>query len=178
MATSVDNRFRRAIESEGEAAERARRRRREYDPRSATREAGRAQWEEIREEMSRDIDELRGEQVGMGRLDTGFATRDEDRLVENYQEELSRAMAQNALRESQLNLRNIEGMDASRNRYLDALTGQRDYELLKEQQQGGLFGSIGSLVGGGAGFLLGGPAGAYVGSQIGGGAGRTAAGIL
>lgn len=58
------------------------------------------------------------------------------------------------------------------NRYLDLLSGQRDYESYlaeqKRKRKGGLLGSLGTLAGGVGGFFLGGPKGAMAGAEIGG----------
>jgi len=66
--------------------------------------------------------------------------------------------------------------EGSRNRYLDLLAGNRDYEIMmdnmKRERRGGLFGGLGAIAGGIGGFMIGGPAGAYAGAKIGGAAGK------
>jgi hypothetical protein len=61
--------------------------------------------------------------------------------------------------------------ESSRNRYLDILTGNRDFWMgekeRKRKKKGGLFGALGGIIGGVGGFLAGGPAGAVAGSKIG-----------
>jgi len=70
--------------------------------------------------------------------------------------------------------------EGSRNRYLDLLAGNRDYEIMvenmKRERRGGLFGGLGAVAGGVGGFLVGGPAGAYAGAKIGGSAGKAVGG--
>lgn len=51
-----------------------------------------------------------------------------------------------------------------------------NYDVAKSRSSGGLFGSIGGILGGVAGFALGGPAGAGIGSALGGGIGSLASG--
>jgi hypothetical protein len=68
--------------------------------------------------------------------------------------------------------RALDIYDSSRNRYLDLLSGQRDYETAeaerKRRKRGGLFGALGAVAGGIGGFFLGGPQGAYAGAKAGG----------
>jgi hypothetical protein len=94
-------------------------------------------------------------------------------LGTSYEGDLASAFERNiANTAGQYAYSNYEG---SRNRYLDLLTGQRDYDTYlaeqKRKRKGGLFGALGSIAGGVGGFFLGGPAGAAAGAQIGGSAG-------
>lgn len=82
----------------------------------------------------------------------------------------------------QRNIANTAGSYANENysRYLDLLTGQRDYETYlaeqKRKKKGGVFGALGTLAGGVGGFLIGGPKGAMAGAEIGGSVGGGLAG--
>lgn len=162
------------------------RRRRAFDPTEAAARAGRAAWETFQEDLGRQIERLRGQQVRMGRLRTGFGTEDEDRLVQYGLRDLNRALARNALAASQLGLRNIEGLSRTaaltRGRYLDLLAGQRDWETAMENLRraqrfrrrgalGGVLGlGLGALGGAlipGVGTLLGAELGSLVGSRLG-----------
>ena len=58
--------------------------------------------------------------------------------------------------------------------YYAALEAQR--QAIKDSEKAGLFGTLGTIAGGGLGFLLGGPLGAAAGSTIGGGAGLSLGG--
>lgn len=150
MATDTDNRFRRALREEEEEKRDVRRRSREFDPRESTRRAARAGFREFERDLSENLERLRGRQVGMGRLDTGFAQQDEDRLVRAGIEDLNRELASNALQESSLQLRNLEGRRRG-NRYLDMLTGERERERQDERD---LFESGGTLLGTAAGMIF------------------------
>lgn len=103
--------------------------------------------------------------VGLGGLGTSY----EGDLESAFQKNIANATAGRAL-----DVYNTEASmeQNSRNRYLDLLTGNRDYETAvanaKKKRKSGLFGALGSVVGGVGGFLVGGPAGAMAGSQIGG----------
>jgi hypothetical protein len=61
-------------------------------------------------------------------------------------------------------------LDMQRQQYADQMAQQR------QQEQAGLLGTIGSLIGAGAGALVGGPIGAGIGASIGGGVGQMAGG--
>jgi hypothetical protein len=64
----------------------------------------------------------------------------------------------------------------NRNEYLDLLSGQRDADIAEKNAQrrrkAGLWGGIGSVVGGAAGLATGGVAGAQTGASIGGSFGQ------
>ena len=52
-----------------------------FDAAEYAREVGRAQFEDFREEMTKDVENLRSNQVGRGRVNTGYGMEDEDRLI-------------------------------------------------------------------------------------------------
>jgi hypothetical protein len=94
-------------------------------------------------------------------------------LPTSYEGDLASAFHQNiADTAGGLSFENYQG---SRNRLLDLLSGQRDYETAernaKRKRRAGLLGGILGAAGGVGGFLLGGPAGAYAGAQAGSGLG-------
>lgn len=153
-----------------------------YDPTEALERYGGAAYRGFERNLGRRMETLRGEQVGMGRLETGFATEDEDYLItdlaERYQDNLSRQ----ALGASALELRNIEGVGAygaeRSNTYLDLLSGQLDRETAeknaKKRLLGSVFGSVLGAAGTVAGAAIGGPPGAAIGNR----AGRSFAGSV
>lgn len=144
------NRFERALGREEEELEDIRRRRREFDPRQATREAARAGYEEISRDRAEAMESLRGRQVGQGRLDTGFGMQDQDRLFRDIEEDFNRQLAQQGLQEAKLNLRNLEGRRRG-NRYLDLLSGEREREV---RQEGQMWEAIGGAAGTAAGLII------------------------
>ena len=152
----------------------------DYDPYEAVRTAARGAFDEFKPELERSIEDLRGQEVGMGRLDTGFAQEDEDRLVRDSLKNLNSEIARNSVAAAGLDLQSINALgafsQAQRDQYLDLVAGGLDRitaeENMKRQKKGGLFGALGSVIGGVGGFLVGGPAGAYAGSKIGGSVGR------
>ena len=146
-----------------------------FDAAAAAREVAGASFADFQEEMGRGVESLRGQQVGRGRLDTGFGMEDEDRLVMDFQDRLSRDIAKGAFTAASLNLRNIEGetgaADRARDRNLDLLTGATDraqaVENDRQRRKRGRFGMLGGAIGGVGGFFLGGPAGAVAGAKAG-----------
>lgn len=146
-----------------------------FDAAQQAREVGAAQFADFREELGKGVESLRGNQVGRGRLDTGFGMEDEDRLVMDFQDRLSRDIASNAFTAASLNLRNTEGMSSDANqatdRHLDLLTGATDRQQARQNEKArrkrGRWGALGGIAGGVAGFALGGPAGAKAGAQAG-----------
>jgi hypothetical protein len=151
-----------------------------YDPYAAVERSARAAYEGVRDDIGRDVGELRGQQVGMGRLDTGFATEDEDRLVTESLRGLERQIAGQSVQAAGLELSSINALGAfsanQRQQALDLIAGGYDRtqaaDNASRERRGGIFGGIGSVLGGVGGFLAGGPAGAVAGSRIGGAVGR------
>lgn len=154
--------------------------RRDFDASQAARETARASFQDFREDMGRGVEELRGQQVGRGRLRTGFGFEDEDRLVMDFQDRLSRDLAHGAFTAAGMNLRNIEGMSAdaarSTTRSDDILIGQMDRDQAelntqRRRRQNKRRGVL-SFLGGAAGAIVtgGSPAGAAIGSRLGGAA--------
>lgn len=150
--------------------------RRDFDAREYSRDASQAAYQDFAEEHGRAIRDLRGEQVGAGRLNTGFRFEDEDQLTQDFQDRLSRDLARNAFTAARLDLENqgafaAEGIEARRASD-SALAGLRDVAQAREnerrERRRGLLGFLGGAAGGIGGFLLGGPAGAAAGARIGG----------
>jgi len=150
MARSVENRFEDALSQEEEDLRDIRRRRREFDPRDATREAARAGYEEVARDRRESMESLRGRQVGAGRVDTGFGYQDQDRLVRTIEEDFNRELARQGLREASLKLRHLEGRRQG-NRYLDLLAGEREREAREDEA---IWGSIGGAAGTAAGLII------------------------
>ena len=146
-----------------------------FDAAAAARETAAASFADIKEEMGRGIESLRGHQVGRGRLDTGFGFEDEDRLVMDFQDRLSRDISHGAFQAASLDLRNIEGggreASEARERNLALLTGATDREQArineKKRRRRERWGALAGLAGSALGFAGGGPAGAEAGGKIG-----------
>jgi hypothetical protein len=151
----------------------------DYDPQEAINRRSQAQWNNLSESLGREIESLRGRQVGSGRVNSGFGFEDQDRLYEGAFDNLTNAMAMNALQGEQLGASVRQGLGAwgsdARNRYLELLSGEDDRFIrdndIRSKKRGGLWGTLGGIAGGIGGFLLGGPTGAAAGWNIGSSAG-------
>lgn len=150
--------------------------REQFDAAAAARETASVAFEDFRERLGEDVESLRGNQVGRGRLDTGFGFEDEDRLVRGLGRDLSKEISRGAFQAAGMNLRNIEGgaRDANQasDRHLDYLSGSTDREQARinakkaerKSRFGLLAGGAGAVVGGIFGGLPGAQAGAQLGS--------------
>lgn len=152
------------------------RRRQDFDATDYARQAAQASFADFEEDLGRGIETVRGQQVGMGRLKTGFADEDEDRLVQDLNARTARELARGAFTAGSLDLQNTAGIQAgaefAREGSDAALAGQLDRgDLALERQRAkrkGFLGKLGAVAGGVGGFFLGGPAGAAAGARIGG----------
>lgn len=171
----MPNRFERALENRQQETAGATREFREFDPRSAARESARAGFEAVEEDIREGMEDIRGRQVGAGRLRTGFGMQDQDRFIRDRLDRLNRTLAQNAV--------NLAGMRQDQLGSAAQMQGQnlrvlRREDMREDRNRAGMLGALGSALGGGAGLIAGGPAGAAAGASIGGGAGRGIAGLF
>jgi len=151
-----------------------------FDPQASFEKSARGAYTGFREQLGEDIRGLRGSQVGMGRLNTGFATGDEDRLVSRSAERFESMLGDRAMQTAGMNFQRIQAIgdygDRTSNRYLDMLAGGLDRaqadQNARRQRRGAMSGGIGAALGGLAGtFLLPG-LGTEAGAAIGGALGR------
>lgn len=174
--------FRGMLEQEREAGRVAVGRQQEYDPYAAAATSAQAQFQTFDRDLRRSLDDMRGSQVGTGRLRTGFGYQDQDRLWEGAVEGLNRSLAERALDASRLDLANITSQQQARSLAAEMAAGGMDQELqledIERAKKSGIGGFLGGALGGIGGFFLGGPLGAVAGSQIGSQAGAGIGGIF
>lgn len=112
-------------------------------------------------EFNRELQDVRENAIRRG-VSNGLGTFYEGDLASAFERNIANATSSKSL----------DVYESSRNRLLDLLSGQRDYEMAvanaKKKKKAGLFGALGTLAGGVGGFLLGGPKGAELGASIGG----------
>ncbi len=178
----MPNRFQAAINRGGGEGyeDQAMQRMAEFDPQQSINDSAQAAFASFRDQLSKTITNLRGQQVGMGRLQTGFGTGDEDELVDRGVQNLNQELMRNSMTGAQMTAQNNQAMFSAgahqTGRFYDVLAGQRDYETsqanAKRERKGNLLGGIGTLLGAGVGAFAGGPAGAKLGASVGGAAGR------
>jgi hypothetical protein len=131
---TIRNRWTDALNRSGSVAEQAEGayldRATNFNAQDYMRQAASGAFADFLPELERSIGEMRGAQVGMGRLNTGFATEDEDRLVSLGMEDLNQKLSQMALQAGGLQLENDQGLARFGaeygGRYLDLMTGQYD----------------------------------------------------
>ncbi len=131
-----------------------------FDPTAALERYGEASYRGFERNLGREMETLRGSAVGAGRLDTGFQTEDEDRVVTDLAERYQDSLARKSLEATALEQRNLEGVGAygagRENTYFDLLSGQMDRETAERNAKkklignvlGGLFGAGGRIAGG------------------------------
>jgi len=150
-------------------------RRQEFDARDYMRESTGAAFDQFKESFGENIDSLRGQQVGRGRLDTGFAFEDEDMLFRNMGRDLNRQLGSMSMAAAGLDMRNTEGMagDAAQAGavYDSSVSGAMDRETAelnaRDKKRQNRLGLLGAVAGGVGGFFLGGPAGIKLGAGLG-----------
>ncbi len=123
-----------------------------FDPTEALERYGGAAYNDFSRNLSRQMETLRGNAVGAGRLDTGFQTEDEDRVVTDLAERYQDDLARQSLGATSLELRNLQGVGAygagRENTYLDLISGQLDRETDERNSKKSLLGKVlGSLAG-------------------------------
>ena len=150
----------------------------EFSPQMAFERRVQSAQNQTRERFGRDLENLRGSQTRMGRLNTGFATEDEDRLWIESMRDLQNMVGSAALQTSgqELSRLSLLGSHADRTseRAMAARAGElyslRDQRFQDESDKRSHRGNIlGSLIGAGgtiAGALVGGPVGAAIGGGL------------
>jgi hypothetical protein len=146
-----------------------------FDPYAAAERSAQGQFGSFRTALNRDLSTLRGQQVGMGRLNSGWAQSGEDELVTHGLEDLNNRIAANSLAAAGLDEQNFSNVGnyglAQTGMYNDLLSGKLDRDQAaanaKRARRGGLLGGLGAV----AGLALGGPEGAAVGQAAGQGLG-------
>ena len=125
-----------------------------FDPTASVERYGQAAYRGFERNLGREMETLRGSAVGAGRLDTGFQTEDEDRVVTDLGERYHDSLARQSLGATALEQRNLEGVGAygagQQNSYLDLISGQLDRETAEKNAKKKLIGDVlGSLFGAG-----------------------------
>ena len=173
-------RYREAMNREGQAAVESRGALKAHDPMEYANESAQGTYDYLKRDAFRDLDDLRGSQVGSGRLRTGFGYQDQDRLWEGFMDRVGSQISANAMEGSRQKLSALTTDYSSQDRYGDYLAGGIDQETDRyneeQRKKGGVLGTIGTIAGGALGFIpgvgaaIGGPFG---GAAIGGAIGRS-----
>lgn len=118
------------------------------------------------------LQSMREDGVRRGVSTGDLQTANEGSLASAFQKNIAQSAGSQAMNMFGTQLGAAGNMaNADSNRYLDAMTGERDYETAqanaKRKSRSGLFGGLGAVAGG----LIGGPLGAEVGGALGSGIG-------
>lgn len=135
-----------------------------FDPYAAIESTALGSYNLLAKQLDEAMKNLRGSQVAMGRLNTGFATADEDRLVAEGRDQLTNALLANAMNAAQLDLSHM-GMLGNyaaqqQQQYYDLLAGGLDRQTAaanarrqsRDSILGAALGLAGNLIPGG-GFV-------------------------
>jgi hypothetical protein len=151
-----------------------------FDARTGAAETAQGIAGDLSTTLARNLELARGQAAGSGRLNTGFFDVDRSRLFEDFNSRLANAIAQQSLQAQALNQRNIQGIGAFgqnvSNRFINLLGGATqagvEEQSMRNQQRGGLFGTLLGAAGGiGVGIATGNPmAGIAAGKAISGAA--------
>jgi hypothetical protein len=159
----------------------------EFDPYARVEQSAMGSYNLLADQLGKQMQTLRSQQVGMGRLQTGFASEDETDLVREGRDQLTNMLLANSMQAAQMDQSRI-GMLGSyagqqQSNYYDLLSGGLDREQAernaRQQKRGGLFGTIGAIGGAllgsgilpGVGTKLGAALGDKVGARLGAGLG-------
>lgn len=126
-----------------------------FDPTAALKTYGDAAYSGFSRNLNVAQKKLRGQEVGMGRLDTGFGTEDEDRLTADLAGRYQQDLAGKSLEAEGLGLKNTEDIGQfgqnQQNQYLDLLTGGLDRETADANAKKAMWSNIlGSVLGAGS----------------------------
>lgn len=162
---AFDAHIQRAGRRGNQAEEEYLRRIRSFDPMQAALQATQAQYAAAMPEIRRSIADLRGAQVGQGRINTGFGMNDQDLLLQQNLNNLNQGLIQRAMQATQMQMQNTGqlgqyGMNQS-NLYLDATLGRaQSAQDRRAQEEASRRGMWGNLIGAGLGAF-----GSYAGAR-------------
>lgn len=132
-------------------------------------------WNQTSRRLADSLGSLRGSQVGMGRINTGFATRDEDRLVRDTTNDFQDKLLMQSMGAAQLQASSNAQLGSygaqMAGLHMDAVSGGADRATdevnRRRQRKSGLAGALGTAIGAGVGSFVPG-VGTAVGAGIGG----------
>jgi len=118
--------YREGGEKESQRADQAWSRMSGFDPYESMGKAASAQWNTFSEQLGESLEDIRGGQVGRGRLRTGFGYEDEDRFTRDSLDRFYNQLSTQAWRAPGYELQNTSMMAGSLDREWDIKTGGAD----------------------------------------------------
>lgn len=108
----------------------------ERDPRDAFRESSRAAFDDFRTGFGENLERLRGNQVAMGRLRTGFGQQDEDELFTAMGRDLNTRLGSMALDAERLGMDRTRMIQQHQDRAQERATAAAggEYQTLRQQR--------------------------------------------
>lgn len=140
-----------------------------YNAQDALNRYAQGAWGSVQQGLQQTLADTRGRSVGAGRFDSGYLDEDQGMVIRQTADDFGNRLAQQSMNAEQLT-QDVQGRgeDALWGRTEQAMNDERDAAERKRRKKSGIFGAIGTALGGAGGFLLGGPAGAAAGAKIGG----------
>ena len=141
----------------------------DYDASAALDRYARGAWGSVSEGLKQTLADTRGRSVGAGRFDSGYLDEDQGMVIRQTANDFSNNLAQQAMNAENLT-QDVRGRgeEALWGRTEQVMNDAREADARKRQKKRGIFGAIGTVLGGTAGAIFGGPAGAAIGGKIGG----------
>jgi hypothetical protein len=123
---------------------------RTFDPMAAATQAAEAQYQTALPLIQRQVNRLRGSQVGHGRLRTGYGMQDQDELLERNYANLNQSMIARAMQAAEMQAQANRELGAygegARNLYIDATLGRErsryEQEMANQASQRGMYGNL------------------------------------
>lgn len=140
-----------------------------YDASAALDRYAKGAWSTVSQGLQQTLANVRGQSVGAGRFDSGYLDEDQGTVIRQTADDFGNRIAQQAMNAEQLT-QDVRGRGEEQlwGRTEQAVNDQREQDARKRQRKRGIFGAIGTALGGVGGFLVGGPAGAAAGAKVGG----------
>lgn len=141
----------------------------DYDASAALDRYARGAWGTVSQGLQQTLADTRGRSVGAGRFDSGYLDEDQGMVIRQTADDFGNRLAQQAMNAENLT-QDVRGRgeEALWGRAEQVMNDAREAEERRRKKKSGIFGAIGTVLGGAGGFLLGGPAGAAAGGKIGG----------
>ena len=144
----------------------------DYDASAALDRYARGAWGSVADGLRRTLADTRGAAVGAGRFDSGYLDEDQGTVIRGVGDDLANRIAMQSMNAETLtqDVRG-RGRDQLWGRAEQSMNDDRERAERKRRNKRGIFGAIGTVLGGAAGSFipgLGTAAGAAIGGKIGG----------
>lgn len=144
----------------------------DYDASSALNRYAQGAWGSVSQGLKQTLADTRGQSVGAGRFDSGYLDEDQGVVIRQTADDFGNRLAQQSMNAEQLT-QDVRGRGGEQlwGRGEQVMNDAREAAERKRRSKRGIYGAIGSVLGGAAGSFipgLGTAAGAAIGGKIGG----------